>query len=316
MLGYTIRRVFAIIPLIVAVATITFLLMHSVEGGPFDGDKPLTPTQRENLERRYGLSDSLPVQYIKYMGNLAKGDLGISLANQDREITEIIRERMSVSLQLGLLSFLFAAVLGLTLGTVSALHQNGLGDYLGVFFATAGAALPSFVIAPILVIIFAVQFGWLNVLSSDYGFTQWFGGDFGNWRQMVLPTVALGFLPMAFIARITRAAMLEVLRQDYIRTARAKGVEEFQVVLGHAIKNALIPVLTVMGPIFAGLITGSFIIERQFTIPGLGREFVNSVLIRDYGLIMGVTLFFTLVIAVMNLVVDLLYAVVDPRIRY
>ncbi|MFN0146787.1 MAG: ABC transporter permease, partial [Dehalococcoidia bacterium] len=197
-----------------------------------------------------------------------------------------------------------------------ALHQNGLGDYVGVFLSTAGAALPSFVIAPVLVIIFSVEFGWFNVLSSDYGFMQWFGGDFGNWRQMVLPTVALGFLPMAFVARITRAAMLEVLRQDYIRTARAKGVKGYSVVLQHAVKNALIPVLTVMGPIFAGLITGSFIVETAFIIPGLGQEFVRSVLIRDYGLIMGVTVFFTVVIAFMNLLVDLSYGLVDPRIRY
>jgi oligopeptide transport system permease protein len=315
-LAYTIRRVLAIIPLILAVATITFLLMHSVQGGPFDSEKPLTPTQRANLEKRYGLSDPLPAQYLRYIGNLAQGDLGISLTNQDREVKDVITDKIQVSAQLGLLAFLFVTVVGLTLGTLSALHQNGIGDYVGVFLATAGAALPSFVMAPVLVLIFAVEFGWFNVLSSDYGFMQWFRGDFGNWRQMVLPTVALGFLPMAFVARITRAAMLEVLRQDYIRTARAKGVAEFRVILGHTIKNAMIPVLTVMGPIFAGLITGSFIVERAFTIPGLGREFVTSVLIRDYGVIMGVTVFFTIVIAFINLLVDLSYGLVDPRIRY
>ena len=176
--------------------------------------------------------------------------------------------------------------------------------------------MPSIVIAPLLTIFFAVNLSWFNVLSSDYGFGGWITGDFSNWRQVILPTLALGFLPMAFIARITRASMLEVLRQDYIRTARAKGLREFIVVLRHSAKNALIPVLTVLGPIFAGLITGSLVIEQQFAIPGLGREFVRSVLIRDYGLIMGVTIFFAVVIAFMNLVVDLLYAVADPRIRY
>jgi oligopeptide transport system permease protein len=174
-----------------------------------------------------------------------------------------------------------------------------------VFLATAGAALPSFVLAPLLVWLFSLKFGWFDVL----------GWEFGNYRKMVLPTVAMGLLPAAFVARITRASMLDVLRQDYIRTARSKGAQEVRVVMRHALKNALIPVLTVLGPIFAGLITGSFIIETAFAIPGLGREFVRSVLVRDYGLIMGVTLFFTVVIAGMNLIVDLLYATVDPRIR-
>lgn len=315
MLQYAVRRVIAIIPLIVAVATITFFLMHAVEGGPFDEDRPISDGAKANLERRYGLSDPLVVQYGKYLANLAQADLGISFAN-DREVRDIIRERIEVSAQLGILAFLFATTFGLLLGTVSALKQNGLADYVGVFLATAGAALPSFVLAPIITIIFAVEFGWFKVLSGDYGFVQWFQGDVSNWRQMVLPTLALGFLPMAFVARITRAAMVEVLRQDYIRTARAKGVAEHAVVVRHAAKNGLIPVLTILGPTFAGLITGSFIIERAFEIPGLGREFVRSVAIRDYGLIMGVTIFFTLIIALMNLVVDLLYAVVDPRIRY
>jgi len=315
MLVYTIRRVLGIIPLILAIATITFFLMHSVKGGPFDSDRPLSETQRANLEARYGIDKSLPEQYVRYIGNLVELDLRISFAN-NQPITEIIQEHMQVSSQLGIAAFLFATVFGLTLGIVSSLNQNGLGDYVGVFFATAGAALPSIVLAPLLTIFFAVEFQWFNVLSSNYGFTDWFRGDFSNWRQVVLPTVALGFLPMAFIARITRASMLEVLRQDYVRTARAKGLKELIVVVRHATKNAMIPVLTVLGPIFAGLITGSLVIEQSFAIPGLGREFVRSVLIRDYGLIMGVTIFFAVIIAVMNLVVDLLYAVADPRIRF
>src|SRR3990172_1590748 len=303
MLAYAIRRVLAIIPLIFAIATITFFLMHSVEGGPFDEDKPIPPATRANLERRYGLDDSLPVQYVTYIKNLASLDFGISIAN-NRDISDIIKERMRVSVQLGIAAFLFATTFGLTLGIVSSLNQNGFGDYFGVFVATAGAAMPSIVLAPLLTIVFAVELGWFKVLSTNYGFTDWFGGDFSNWKQVILPTIGLGFLPMAFIARITRASMLEVLRQDYIRTARAKGLEEFGVVIRHAAKNALIPVLTVLGPIFAGLITGSLVIERLFAIPGLGGEFVRSVIIRDYGLIMGVTVFFAVIIAFMNLVVD------------
>jgi oligopeptide transport system permease protein len=289
--------------------------MHSVEGGPFDSDKPLPPATRANLERRYGLDDPLPVQYVTYVKNLAQLDFGISFSN-NRDISDIIKERMRVSVQLGIAAFLFATVFGLSLGVISSLNQNGLGDYVGVFVATAGAAMPSIVLAPLLTIVFAVELGWFKVLSTNYGFTGWFQGDFSNWKQVVLPTIGLGFLPMAFIARITRASMLEVLRQDYIRTARAKGLREFGVVMRHAAKNALIPVLTVLGPIFAGLITGSLVIERMFAIPGLGGEFVRSVIIRDYGLIMGVTVFFAVVIAFMNLVVDLLYGIADPRIRY
>jgi ABC-type dipeptide/oligopeptide/nickel transport system permease component len=315
MLAYAIRRVLAIIPLLFAIATITFLLMHSVEGGPFDEDKPLAPATRANLERRYGLDDPLPVQYVTYMKNLASLDFGISIAN-NRDISDIIKERMRVSVQLGIAAFLFATIFGLSLGVISSLNQNGVGDYIGVFVATVGAAMPSIVLAPLLTIVFAVEFGWFKVLSTNYGFTQWLQGDFSNWRQVILPTIGLGFLPMAFIARITRASMLEVLRQDYIRTARAKGLQELSVVIRHAAKNALIPVLTVLGPIFAGLITGSLVIERFFAIPGLGGEFVRSVIIRDYGLIMGVTVFFAVIIAFMNLVVDLLYGLADPRIRY
>jgi oligopeptide transport system permease protein len=305
MLAYSIRRLLAVIPLLIAVATVTFFLMHSVQGGPFDSDKPMSDTARANLERRYGIDKPLVQQYTTYMTNLAQFDLGISFQS-NRDVRDIIKERMTVSVQLGVCAFLFAAILGVSLGSISALNQNGLGDYLGVFVATVGAALPSFVLAPILVIIFSVKLGWFDVL----GFEMW------NYHKMVLPVVSLGLLPGAFIARITRASMLDVLRQDYIRTARAKGVKEFLVVFRHAVKNALIPVLTILGPIFAGLITGSFIIETQFAIPGLGQEFVRSVLIRDYGVIMGVAIFFTVIIAMMNLIVDLLYGVADPRIRY
>jgi oligopeptide transport system permease protein len=289
--------------------------MHAVQGGPFDSDRPLSDVTRENLERKYGLNDPLPVQYVTYLTNLAQFDLGVSFSS-DRPVRDIISERVPVSIELGVSAFLFATVFGLGLGTLSALNQNGVSDYIGVFLATAGAALPSFVLAPLLVIGFALYFDWFNVLSSEFGIWNFFRGDFSNWRQVILPTVSLGFLPMAFIARITRAAMLDVLRQDYIRTARAKGVHENSVVFRHAAKNAMIPVLTVLGPIFAGLITGSFIIETNFAIPGLGQEFIRSVLIRDYGVIMGTTIFFTVVIAVMNLLVDLAYAVADPRIRY
>jgi len=280
--------------------------MHSVEGGPFDSDKPLSPAARERLNQKYNLDGSLIEQYTNFISNTARLDLGISTASNDRAVTDIIRDRFKVSIQLGVFAFIFAIGMGLTLGTISAMNQNGIGDYAGVFLATGGAALPSFILAPLLVILFGLKLNWFDVL----------GWELWNYKKMVLPMVALGMLPGAFIARITRASMLDILRQDYIRTARAKGVREFSVVVKHAVKNAMIPVLTVLGPIFAGLITGSFIVEQAFAIPGLGNTFVGSVLIRDYGVIMGVTLFYALIIALMNLLVDLLYAVADPRIRY
>jgi len=305
MTGYVIRRVLWTIPVLWAVATVTFFLMHAVPGGPFDRDKPLTPAVRANLERRYGFDDPLPQQYVTYLTNLVQGDLGISTRSQ-RDVTTIIREGLAVSAQLGALAFVFATVFGGTMGVIAALNRNRMGDYVGVFVATVGSAMPNFILATFLVIIFSVQLGWTDVL----------GWEFGNPRKMVLPVVSLGMLPAAYIARITRASMLEVLGQDYIRTARAKGLAEWVVIVRHTVKNAMVPVLTVLGPIFAVLVTGSFIIEQSFAINGVGRHFVSAVTERDYGVIMGTTLFFALVVAIANLIVDLLYAVVDPRIRF
>ena len=319
MFAYAIRRIIVIIPLLFAVATITFFLMHSIDGGPFDDNEKLNAATRQRLENKYHLSGGLGEQYFNYLKSLAQGDLGISFSN-DRSVNDIIGERFPVSLHLGMYTFIFALGFGLVLGVVSSLNQNGIWDYVGVFFATVGAALPSFIMAPLLVWLLALRAGWFNVLSPEFGPISladwtWVPDDLTNWRQILLPVLALGFLPAAFIARVTRAAMIEVLRQDYVRTARAKGLKPSVVVLRHAFRNALIPVLTVAGPIFAGLIVGSFIVERAFAIPGLGRSFVESAINRDYGVIMGTTMFFTLVITLMNLIVDMTYAVADPRIR-
>ena len=305
MTGYIIRRVLWMIPLLWAVATVTFFLMHAVEGGPFDREKELPPNVIANLEKKYNLDEPLLVQYGLYLKGLVQGDLGLSFEN-NREVSTIIREGSVVSAQLGGAAFLYAMVFGMSMGVISALNQNRLGDYLGVFFATIGTALPNFIMATFLVIIFSVQLGWFDVL----------GWEFGNYRKMVLPILALGTLPAAYIARISRASVLEVLNQDYIRTARAKGLAERVVVLRHTIKNAMVPILTVAGPIFAFLVTGSFIVERIFAINGVGRHFVTAIFQRDYGVIMGTTIFFTVIVAVANLAVDILYAVADPRIRY
>ncbi|OAI38822.1 peptide ABC transporter permease [bacterium SCGC AG-212-C10] len=306
MYGYALRRVLAIIPLLWAVATLTFFLMHAVPGGPFDaGDKALPPAVRDALNRKYGLDDSIGQQYLHYMRGLVQGDLGISFS-RGRPVTDILGDGLPTTFQLGMCAFAFAFILGLTLGVVSAVNQNGPIDYIAVIFATAGAAVPGFVVAVFLVVFFALKLSWFDVI----------GWEFGNYHKMVLPTVSLGLFPAAYIARITRASMLEVLRQDYIRTARAKGLIEYRVVIRHAARNALVPVLTVSGPIFAGLVTGSFVIERTFAISGIGTSFVDAVANRDYGMIMGTTLLFAVVIALMNLLVDLAYGIADPRIRY
>jgi oligopeptide transport system permease protein len=211
-----------------------------------------------------------------------------------------------------------AIVVGVALGVISAVNQNGPGDYAAVFFATAGASVPNFVLASFLIIIFAIKLEWFLILGWG-GPIEWqdtFNASSWDLKKLVLPVVSLSVVPAAYIARVTRASMLDVLRQDYIRTARAKGLVEYHVIFRHAVRNAMIPVLTVMGPIFANLVTGSFIIENIFSIPGVGRAFIDAVLRRDYAMIMGTTLFYAAIVAVANLVVDLLYAVVDPRIRY
>lgn len=305
MTAYIIRRVLWILPVLWAIATVTFFLMHAVPGGPFDRERELPPPVRANLERKYGLDDPLPQQYVNYMKNLMQGDLGISMRDQ-RPVTTVIRDGLPVSFELGMTAFVFATVFGMSMGMMAALNHNRIGDYLGVFLATIGSSAPNFILATFLVIIFSVQLGWTDVL----GWEMW------NPQKMILPAVSLGMLPASYIARITRASMLETLGQDYVRTARAKGLAEWAVIFRHTIRNAMVPVLTVLGPIFAVLVTGSFIIETTFAINGVGRYFVSAISSRDYGLIMGTTIFFGTVVAFANLAVDLLYAVVDPRIRY
>jgi oligopeptide transport system permease protein len=317
MTAYAIRRILWLIPVLWAVATITFFLMHAVPGGPFTQEKKLPESIIIALNRRYNLDEPLWKQYLLYLWNLLHGDLGLSFRG-DYDVTMLIRNGFFVTAQLGILAFIVAAVFGIGLGVLSALNQNGPLDYLGVFVATVGAALPNFILATFLIIIFAVNLGWFDILG--WGGPERVGDalDPSVWhiKKLVLPVVSLSFLPTAYIARVTRASMLEVLGQDYIRTAHAKGLAEHVVIIRHAIKNGMIPVLTLMGPIAAALVTGSFIVENIYSIPGVGRAFVEAVLYRDYGMIMGTTLFYAAIVAVANLVVDLLYAVVDPRVRY
>ena len=286
------------------ISLITFILMHITPGGPFDMQKALSTAALANLEHKYGLDKPVPEQYLLYIGNALHGDLGISFVYQDRNVRDIILGGMPITGKLAALALAISIVFGVSLGTLSALRQNSWVDYVSLSFATAGASTPNFVWAMVLIVIFSLTFHWLPT------------GGWGSPKQIILPALALAFTPAAYLARITRASVLEVVRQDYVRTARAKGVGQRLLIGRHILRNGLIPVVTVIGPIFAGLFAGSFIVESIFSIPGTGRLFVQAIDARDYPLIMGTTLFYAFIIVLMNLLVDLVYAVIDPRIRY
>ncbi len=304
MASYFIRRILWIIPLLLVVSLITFGLMHLVPGGPWDREKALAPAVVDNLNRKYNLDRPLWEQYGLFVWNASHGDLGISYSSQDKNVAEIIMRGFPITATLGLVALAFALIVGLGLGLVSALRQNSWLDYLSLFFATVGASTPNFVVAMVMIIVFSVG---LHLLKT---------GGWGSPDQVIMPAIALGLTPAAFLARITRASVLETLSQDYIRTARAKGLSERLVLTRHIVKNALIPIVTVLGPMAAYLVTGSFIIENVFSIPGIGRIFVQGIGGRDYALIMGAVLFYALIVALANLAVDLIYGVLDPRIRY
>jgi len=303
---FVIRRLIGIIPTILAVYTITFLLIHATPGGPWDSDKPLTAEAKAALNKAYGLDKPIWQQYTDYIWKAVHGDFGPSFVQRSRDVSEIIREKFPVSIQLGILAMILAAVIGLVAGTVSAVKQNTPLDYLATFGSILGISTPSYVVASLLILVLANQ---LHLLP-----TSGWSGMFD--KRAIIPAIALAFAPAAVLARYTRSSLLDVLRQDYVRTARAKGVSERLVVIRHGLRNALIPVATVMGISFANVMTGSFFIEAVCGVPGLGQAFVNSVSGRDYSVLLAGTLLYALVITVMNLVVDILYGALDPRIAY
>ncbi len=303
MAAYALSRALWIVAVLLGVATITFVLMHLVPGGPWDREKKLPAHVVENLNHRYGLDDPLWRQYGAFLAGAVRGDLGVSYTYQDREVTEIIRQGLPATVTLGSLAFLLAVGPGVLLGMAAAVKRNAVVDHLAAYLGPVFASIPGFVLGILLVVVLSVQWHLLPT------------GGWGSPSQVVMPAIALAALPMAFIARMTRASVLEELSKDYVRTARAKGLPAHTVQYRHVLRNASIPILTVLGPELAALITGSFIIETVFSVPGIGRLFVQGVFQRDYGLIMGVVLFYAFVVAVLNLVVDLLYGVVDPRIR-
>ncbi len=304
MLTYIGRRFLWIIPVLFTVSIITFFLMHSVPGGPWDREKRLPAATVARLNAQYGLDQPVYVQYITWAGAFIQGDLGPSYRFRDRTVNDIVADGIWTTVQLGVMAFILSVVVGIPLGIFAALGHNKPPDYISTGLSIIGIATPSFVLAIMLVVFFSVQLGWFPT---------------GGWKgpqYWVLPTIALAGFPIAVIARYTRASMLEVTRKDYVRTAHSKGLRDQAVVSRHMIRNALIPVVTILGPTLAFLVTGSFIIERIFGIPGVGQFYIESIGTRDYGLLMAMTMLYAFAVAFLNVVVDVLYAYIDPRIRY
>lgn len=302
MTRYVIKRVLLAILTVFLISAITFFVMHMVPGGPFNREKALDPATIAALEARNHLDKPLPEQFLLYMGNLLKGDFGVSLKN-GRNITDIIKDSFPVSAKLGLMAISLALVCGVIFGSLAALMRNKWPDRLIVFFSTLFTAVPSFVLATLLLLVFAIKLEWFPVWSATE-------------VHYTLPVIALSAYPMAYTTRLAKTSMLDALSQDYIRTARAKGVNRWKVIFKHALRNSLIPVITYAGPQIAYIITGSMVVETIFTVGGIGSKFVSAITNRDYTLIMATTIFLATLMVLANLICDLLYKVVDPRIQY
>jgi oligopeptide transport system permease protein len=298
-------RLLGLIPTLLVLITIAFFLIRMAPGGPFDGEKILPAEIRANLDASYHLDEPLLQQYFRYLGQIISGDFGPSFQYKDWTVNELIARGFPVSATIGGLAMLLAFVLGTLIGTIAALRQNSAVDYSVMGVAMLGISIPNFVVAPLLILGVAVYAGWLPAGGWDW-----------SWQRMILPVITLALPVIAYIARLTRGSMIEVLHSNYIRTARAKGLPEWLVIRRHALKPAILPVISYMGPATAALITGSVVIERIYSIPGLGSYFVQGALNRDYTLVMGVVIFYGIVIVVLNFIVDLLYAWLNPRIRY
>jgi oligopeptide transport system permease protein len=307
MTKYVIRRVLSLIPTLFIIATLSFFLMRAAPGGPFAREKNLPAQVLQNMLKKYHMDEPLFTQYLRYMGDLLRWDFGPSFRNKDHSVNDMINEGLPVSMTLGITALSLAALFGVMVGIVSALKQNKWPDYVAVSVAVVGISVPLFVIGPVLQLVFAI---WLKVLPLS----QWFS-DNGP-KAIVLPAITLSFPFFAYIARLSRASILEVLRSDYVRTARAKGLKESVVVAKHVLKGALLPVVTYLGPAFSGIVVGSVVVESIFVIPGIGRPFVLSSLNRDYTLIMGEVIVYSLILVVANLIVDIVYGFLDPRISY
>lgn len=304
MFRFIFRRLLQVIPVLFIIITATFFMVRFVPGGPFTAEKAIPPEILRNIEAHYGLDQPLGRQYLNYLGKIAHGDLGPSFKYSNRSVNEIIADKLPVSLELGALSLACALSVGLTLGVLAAVRRNSGLDYLASSLGMLGICVPTFVLGPLLVLFFAIHLGWANA-------SGWYTA-----ADRVLPALTLGLVYAAYIMRLTRAGMLEVLHQDYIRTARAKGASEFRIITRHALRGGLLPVVSFLGPATAGILTGSFIIETIFQIPGLGREFVNSAFNRDYTLVLGTVMLYAGLIVALNLATDVVQVWLNPKLKF
>ena len=299
------RRLLVAIPTLFLVVTAAFFMMRAAPGSPFDSDRKLSPEIERNIMARYGMNRPLSEQYVSYLTGVLHGDLGPSLKYKDKTVVEILKENYKPSLRVGGLAILLASIVGVSLGVLAALRQNRIADHGVMTVAILGVCIPTFVTAPMLVLVFASKLGWLPSA----------GWNDGAWQNIVLPVTVLALPQIAIISRLTRAGMIEVLHSNYVRTARAKGLSEGRIVAKHALRAAILPLVSYLGPACAGLITGSLVVEKIFGLPGLGKFFVISALQRDYTVVMGMVIFYATLILLLNLIADLLYAILDPRVR-
>lgn len=309
---YVIKRILWIVPIVLFVVLITFFLMHQAPGGPWDktGGRPLSQAVVAALNLRYGLNQPVWEQFILYIWNGAHFDFGLSYQYEGKTVSSLILSGLPITATIGFIAFILIVVFGILLGVIAALRQNTIVDYATMGFATFGAAVPNFVTGILLIIIFGVEL--YNLTGGNFSLPV---TSFALDQHLIMPAVTLAVTPTAFIARLTRASTLDTLRQDYVRTAWAKGLTERLVVAKHILRNSLIPVVTALGPTFAFLVTGSVVVETVFAIPGVGRAFVTAILSRDYPMILGTTILFAVTIAIANLIVDILYVFIDPRVR-
>jgi len=313
MLSYAIRRILGAIPTLFIIITLAFFMMRLAPGGPFDTERRLPPEIEANVKAAYNLDKPVYEQYFIYLANVVTGDFGPSYKNKDFTVTELIEEGLPVSARLGLSAIALAILIGTTLGIFAALNQNGVTDYAAMGVAMIGITIPTFVSASLLTLVFGV-FG-IHIFGLDLKLPvgSWNGGSL---RNMILPVTVLALPQIGYIARLTRGSMIEVLRSNYVRTARAKGLSAYRVVTRHALRAGLLPLVSYLGPTIAAIVTGSLVVEQIFSIPGIGRYFVQGALNRDYTLVMGVVIFYAAFIILLNLVADILYRVLDPRVRY
>lgn len=303
-LKYFLSRMAVMIPVFFLVVTLVFFMIRFAPGGPFSSEKTVSPAILKNLEAKYHMDEPLWKQYLRYLTDLSRGDLGPSFKHANRTVNEIIQEALPVSVELGVLSLTWALLLGITAGGLAALKPNTAWDYIPMSLSILGICLPTFVVGPVLVLVFGVWLQWLPVAGWEI------------WQDRVLPSLTLGFAYAAYISRLTRGGLMEIRQQEFIRTARAKGLSESQILLKHSLRGGLLPVISYLGPALAGIITGALVTETIFNIPGLGRFFIESAVNRDYTVVMGTSLLYFSLIFVCNLLVDIIYALLDPRVKY